>query len=195
MLREESRSAAPWVNWSAEGTPCAETYTIDLPVLWTGRSHMARERPDRRTSPDMSATVWTSGPRQIGRSGRTDRTHPFRGVRVRSCPMPKNGVEPVDELNRYLEIIRSESDRGAVLVAHALLETSLQELVNATFVERRHNKALFKHPGPLSSAYSLEMVGVSLGLLSEQEQKDLETVRLVRNKFAHSMTWASKTRA
>jgi DNA-binding MltR family transcriptional regulator len=83
-----------------------------------------------------------------------------------------------------------ESDRGAVIVAAAILENDLDELLKAEIQQNGLSakliKSLFDMNGPLSSFSSKALVCFAFGLISKNIFDDLEKIRKLRNKFAHT---------
>ncbi len=86
--------------------------------------------------------------------------------------------------------LAGESDRGCVLVGAALLEERLEELFRAVFNRNSASKklqdSLFESNGPLATFSAKVKLAYSLGLVDKSIFDDLETVRRIRNEFAHS---------
>lgn len=88
--------------------------------------------------------------------------------------------------------LKHESDRGAVLVGVAMLDESLARLLRAAFVNKEpvHKKStsqLFDANGPLSSFWAKLHFANAIGLLPPKLYADLETIRKLRNRFAHQL--------
>jgi DNA-binding MltR family transcriptional regulator len=85
-----------------------------------------------------------------------------------------------------------ESDRGCVLVAAALLETRLENIFRYVFklnsIPKKIQDSLFDSNGPLSTFSSKAKLAFSLKLINKTIFEDIETVRRIRNEFAHSAT-------
>jgi hypothetical protein len=83
-----------------------------------------------------------------------------------------------------------ESDRGAVIVAAALLEDDLSEMlkdiIRRNGVSAKQVKEIFDLSGPLSSFSSKALICHAFGLISKDTFDDLGKIRKLRNKFAHS---------
>lgn len=83
-----------------------------------------------------------------------------------------------------------ESDRGAVIVAAAILENELDVLLNDIIqknkVSKKTLKDMFDLNGPLSSFSSKALIYYGFGLISKDIFNDLTKIRKLRNKFAHS---------
>ncbi|AYN96411.1 hypothetical protein EAW52_21855 [Pseudomonas sp. LTJR-52] len=83
-----------------------------------------------------------------------------------------------------------ESDRGAVIVAAALLEDDLSEMlkdiIKRNGVSAKQIKEVFDLSGPLSSFSSKALICYAFGLITKDIFDDLGKIRKLRNKFAHS---------
>lgn len=88
-----------------------------------------------------------------------------------------------------LELI-DESDRGAVIVAAALLEDDLYEILKGVIqsydISAKNIKDMFDLSGPLSSLSSKSLICYGFGFISKEIFDDLTKIRKLRNKFAHS---------
>lgn len=92
---------------------------------------------------------------------------------------------PVREVN-----LIDESDRGAVIVAAAMLENDLDEVLEDILkrngLSRKHIRDMFDLNGPLSSLSSKALVCYGFGIISRDVFDDLTQIRKLRNRFAHS---------
>ena len=83
-----------------------------------------------------------------------------------------------------------ESDRGAVIVAAAILEDELDELLKGIIQSNKITKKalgeMFNLNGPLSNFSSKALICYGFGLISKDIFNDLTKIRKLRNKFAHS---------
>lgn len=95
----------------------------------------------------------------------------------------------MERKNRKFELI-DESDRGAVIVAAALLEDDLneilKEIVQRNGLSAKYIKEMFDLNGPLSSFSSKILICYGFGIISKDIFDDLTKIRKLRNKFAHS---------
>ena len=94
----------------------------------------------------------------------------------------------VCDLQRYTNILNKESERGAVLVAATMIEdllgsTILEFLVDHKAIER----LVTEFNAPLGTFSARILAAFALGLLTEQEYRDCESIRKVRNLFAHNI--------
>lgn len=90
----------------------------------------------------------------------------------------------------FVNQLSQESDRGAALVGAAFLDHLLAALIEGFLIDDRKSlkDVLEGHFAPLSSLASRISMAFSLGLISEDEQHDLDLIRKVRNVFAHELT-------
>jgi len=89
----------------------------------------------------------------------------------------------------------NESDRGAVIVAAALLEDDLSEKLKGVIknngLSSRQLKEFFDLSGPLSSFSSKALICYAFGLITKDDFDDLVNLRKLRNKFAHTANHVS----
>ena len=85
----------------------------------------------------------------------------------------------------------NESDRGCVLVGAAILESHLESLFVTVFklnsIPKKIQASMFDSNGALSGFSSKIKLAYSLGYIKKSVYEDLETVRKIRNEFAHSV--------
>lgn len=87
----------------------------------------------------------------------------------------------------FSKTLSLESARGKALVGAAILETGLEALIRARLVDASTEiESLVNADGPLGSFSNRIRLAYCLGLVSKDEQHDLEMVRRIRNGFAHS---------
>ncbi|WP_157637640.1 hypothetical protein [Burkholderia ubonensis] len=80
------------------------------------------------------------------------------------------------------------SDRAAAIVAAAFLDDILKELLTDFLVPAKNpadNKKLLSAQGPLGSFSARITMAHRLGLISDWERRAIDTIRDVRNDFAH----------
>jgi len=98
----------------------------------------------------------------------------------------EQGIETQRDWRRLTEEFSEESDRAAALVAAALLDKNLEDLLrvylidDAQEVERMLGGGLRTLGGRVRAAYCL-------GLISEDECRDIRVIRDVRNHMAHNL--------
>jgi hypothetical protein len=84
--------------------------------------------------------------------------------------------------------IERQPDRGAALVAAALLEEQLLHTIKSALT--RHESVehkMFQGDGPLATFSAKIDLGLLLGLYTPQIHKQFHRIRKIRNEFAHNM--------
>jgi len=104
--------------------------------------------------------------------------------------MDKMKDDSLDDWNKFYEELQNESPRAAVIIAGAFLDSQLRDLLSSFLVDDPKVVDEFlgsdKNPDrPLSSFSSRIKAAYCLGLISKSIYDDLETIRKIRNKFAH----------
>jgi mannitol operon repressor len=95
-------------------------------------------------------------------------------------------LSTAEDLARFVDELKRETDRGLPLVAAALIDDRLTETLRAFFCEvPSAAKLLDDGSAPLSSFSSRVEVCYALGLIDEFEYKEIGLIRKVRNEFAH----------
>jgi DNA-binding MltR family transcriptional regulator len=104
----------------------------------------------------------------------------------------KGKIDPLTDWEGFYEEIQNESARGAVIIAGAFLEAQLGNLISKFLVD--DSKVVDELIGaenktdrPLSSLSARIKAAYCMGLISRSMYDDLESVRKIRNKFAHKM--------
>jgi DNA-binding MltR family transcriptional regulator len=98
---------------------------------------------------------------------------------------PKRKKESLPEdLDAFATRLDKDSDRGAALVAAALLDAQLENLFQRRL--RAHQDSLLINNGPLSTFASRIKVASALGWIDEDVEADLNLIRDIRNRLAHS---------
>jgi DNA-binding MltR family transcriptional regulator len=86
--------------------------------------------------------------------------------------------------------LMEESDRGSVLVGAAILEDELSDLIRSTSKKNglttKSIEDLFSMNGPASTFSSKTLICYAFGLISKEVYDDLNRIRKIRNKFAHT---------
>jgi hypothetical protein len=92
------------------------------------------------------------------------------------------------EFSRFLPELNRESDRGRVLISCSYLDELLHHILLAFLIERESSRCLVEgFNAPLGTLSTRTAAAYALGLLSEREFKECETLRRIRNRFAHSV--------
>ena len=87
---------------------------------------------------------------------------------------------------RMVREFDGESQRGAALVAAALLDLNLEDLLRAYLVDDREEVEYLLGTG-LQSYGARIRISYALGLISADESNDLRIIQTVRNYFAHNL--------
>ncbi len=90
----------------------------------------------------------------------------------------------------YLEELVFQSDRACGIVAAAMLETRVEQLLRQVLVQGTEHD-LFVAYGPLGSFAAKINMAAALGLISATEQRELHGVRRIRNDLAHELDQVS----
>lgn len=94
---------------------------------------------------------------------------------------------PLDELNRFISLINKQDDYALVLSLATFLEDTLGRILLAYFRDCKATRELVEgFNAPLGTFSSRIKAAYSFGLLMKEQFEDLETLRRVRNKFAHN---------
>ena len=91
-----------------------------------------------------------------------------------------------DMINR--PALESHGDRAASIVAVVDLQDSLKKAILTKMVSltKTEKDELFSGFGPLASFSSQIKMAYALGVIGKKTRKDLDTIRLIRNVFAHA---------
>ncbi|MEM6587688.1 MAG: hypothetical protein AAF641_04520 [Pseudomonadota bacterium] len=90
---------------------------------------------------------------------------------------------------RYLEVLSNESDRGAVLVTAQMLDNTLEKLLRARLAEGKGADKLLKDEfAPLGTFSAKIAAAHALAIVPENWRRELDLLRDIRNKLAHSIT-------
>ena len=101
----------------------------------------------------------------------------------------RDGVRPDHEsFMSFIQEMDKESPRGVVLISCATIHDLLGRLIELFLVSHKAVEALLKGPfAPLGTFSARISAAVSLGLISDAEYRDCETLRKIRNAFAHDV--------
>ncbi|TJV67883.1 MAG: transcriptional regulator [Mesorhizobium sp.] len=87
----------------------------------------------------------------------------------------------------FLDTHNAESPRGAVMVACSYLDEQLRGIIDAYLIEDSDKAVLLDgFNAPLGTFSARIKAAHSLGLISDVERDDCDTLRKIRNEFAHS---------
>jgi hypothetical protein len=97
-------------------------------------------------------------------------------------------VSHPDKYRHALKEIPKQRDRGAAIIATAILEEHLLEAIQSRLERHAHTeKKMFNNDGALCTFSARIDLGVLIGLYPELFQRKLHLIRRIRNNFAHSM--------
>lgn len=96
-------------------------------------------------------------------------------------------LSTAEDLAKFVEELKRETDRGLPLVGAALIDDRLTETLRAFFCEVPSSLKLLDDPNaPLGTFSSKTDACYALGLIDEFEYSEIGLVRKVRNEFAHA---------
>src|ERR1043166_1736400 len=99
---------------------------------------------------------------------------------------PPDAESEVEQLGLFLSVFNKESDRGAPLVAASMLDERLREILTAFFVESKVSEDLLSgFDAPLGTFAARTAAAYAVGLLQENEFKEITLIRKIRNEFGH----------
>jgi DNA-binding MltR family transcriptional regulator len=92
------------------------------------------------------------------------------------------------EFNAFLEALNKESDRGAALIAATMIDDLLGRCIRAFLVEHEEVERLLDgFNAPLGTFSARGLAALALGVISEEEYRECERLRKIRNVFAHNV--------
>lgn len=87
-----------------------------------------------------------------------------------------------------LEEVNRETDRGAALVTTSFLDRLLKDILKAFLIDNSSAKALLTGFNAPFGTLSTRIAGChALGLITDDEATQSETLRRIRNRFAHEV--------
>ena len=96
--------------------------------------------------------------------------------------------EDIKYFSEFLSEFQSETDRGAALVGAALIDERLERLIKSHLLAGKEAESLIKGGNaPLGSLSTRIKISYCLGLITELEYRECETIRRIRNEFAHQV--------
>lgn len=100
--------------------------------------------------------------------------------------LPSGASALIREVVTFRSSITFETDRGAVLMSAAFLDDKLRELIEKRLVQdKKISRRAFDFNGPLGTFSSRIDFAYLLGIIPKNAQRDLHTIRSIRNQFAH----------
>ena len=90
------------------------------------------------------------------------------------------------EFSAFLPELNKESDRGLVMIAMSFVDELMRRTLLAFLLEGDTSSSLVEgFNAPLGSLATRCAAAFALGLISERELKEADTLRKIRNQFAH----------
>lgn len=103
----------------------------------------------------------------------------------------ENEIQQVDAIQWRNELKRelaNQSDRAVAIVCASILDTQLSDMLKNFMIDDKNiKKDLLEGNSPLSTFSAKIKTAYYLGLISEDEYKNLDTLRKIRNDFAHQL--------
>ena len=98
-----------------------------------------------------------------------------------------NNIEPeMEKLGQFMSEFNKESDRGAALVAASMIDERLEEIIQNFLADTAVSKdLLIGFNAPLGTFSARAASAYSLGLIQENEYKEITLIRKIRNEFGH----------
>ena len=96
-------------------------------------------------------------------------------------------LDQAEDLAKFVDELRKETDRGLPLVGAALIDDKLLETLRSFACPGRSvDKLLDDGNAPLGTFSSRAALCFALGLIDEFEFREITLIRKVRNEFAHA---------
>jgi len=99
--------------------------------------------------------------------------------------------EPPKALKEFTDLHKEwfdETNRGVVLTAAAYVDDRFKELIKSYLIDNAGLKTLFSGQNPPLGTFSNRTAAAfALGLISEREYKMADSLRQIRNEFAHKI--------
>lgn len=95
-----------------------------------------------------------------------------------------------DDWTDFFEELKTQSDRGAVLIAGSLVDSTVRLALQCKMIEmsKEESEGLFENVNaPLGSFSARIKVGRALGIYGPLLEKKLNRIRQIRNQFAHAL--------
>ncbi len=90
------------------------------------------------------------------------------------------------EFSAFLPELNKETDRGMVLIATSFIDELIRRTLLAFLLESDTSSSLVEgFSAPLGSLATRCAAAFALGLISERELQEADTLRKIRNQFAH----------
>ena len=98
-------------------------------------------------------------------------------------------------LNRFLSLVGAQDERAMVLSLATFIEDTLGRLIIAYFRSCKATKELVEgFSAPLGTLGTRTKAAFAFGLITEEQFRDMEILRKIRNQFAHNWEGVSLAR-
>lgn len=105
--------------------------------------------------------------------------------RERTNPLDKPHLKRFNEL---LVELKKESPRGEVMVSATVLDEQLAECIKSRLIDDPDVAKLLDGFNAPFGSFATRIVGAfALGCISDRERRELDTIRRIRNEFAHGL--------
>jgi hypothetical protein len=96
--------------------------------------------------------------------------------------------EKLSDIFHNIHYVPTAEDRIAAIISSTSVENRLAEFLRSKLVHlnKTEDNELFGQTGPLGNHGVRIKIAYAMGLFGKQTLNDLETIRLIRNAFAHS---------
>jgi DNA-binding MltR family transcriptional regulator len=92
----------------------------------------------------------------------------------------------LDQLQPIIRALRTESDRACAVLGLATIDAFLESSLRAVMVSDAPDE-LFEGTAPCATLSGKIELAFSLGIVSQEERRDLGLLRKIRNDFAHAV--------
>jgi hypothetical protein len=106
----------------------------------------------------------------------------------RRRPVAKAKLPTTEQVKAFLEEVKSQTDRGAAIVASAVVENLIEVVILERLIElpgERKDALFYRMGAPLSSFSAKVEMAFALGIIANELRLTLHLIRDLRNKFAH----------
>ena len=102
-------------------------------------------------------------------------------------PGPYDLPEHLKPFGEFLKELNKESPRGCTLVSCSYLDELLKGILEAFFIEGRAKHLLSGFNAPLGTFSTRATAAHALGLITDEEFKEIDCLRKIRNVLAHGV--------
>lgn len=91
----------------------------------------------------------------------------------------------VTDYNNFSNYYEKESDRSVAILASSFLENCLEQCISEKLADHEIKDKMFSGYGSFSTFSAKVDISLLLGLITKPIHRDLNTIRKIRNIFAH----------